>query len=145
MSVNIFCFKLMSILLNIFQPQKLMNKPRKQRTYFRKKRQNGLEKKLGCKFIEINTSNAKKDYDTDYEVSKLQTFISKFKEKNKTKRKQNKKTRRRNKKIKTSVNKLKCISCQKCFTKLQTMKNTKSKIKPIKSRRELRSNVLFGV
>ena len=122
-----------------------MNKPRKQRTYFRKKRQNGLEKKLGCKFIEINTSNAKKDYDTDYEVSKLQTFISKFKEKNKTKRKQNKKTRRRNKKVKTSVNKLKCISCQKCFTKLQTMKNTKSKIKPIKSRRELRSNVLFGV
>ena len=34
------------------------------------------------------------------------------------------------KKIKTSVNKLKGISCQKCFTKLQTMKNTKSKIKP---------------
>ena len=128
-----------------FSHRNWWTKPRKQRTYFWKKRQNALEKKLGCKFIENNTSNAKKDYDTDYEVSKLQTFISKFKEKNKTKRKQNKRTRRRNKKIKTSVNKLKCISCQKCFTKLQTMKNTKSKIKPIKSRKESRSNVLFGV
>ena len=75
-----------------------MNKTTKAENLFLKKRQNALEKKLGCKFIEINTSNAKKDYDTDYEVNKLQTFISKFKEKNKTKRKQNKRTRRRNKK-----------------------------------------------
>ena len=56
---------------------------------FEKKRQEALEKKLGCKFIRINTSNAKKGYDTDYEVSKIQTFISKFKDK-KTKEKENK-------------------------------------------------------
>ena len=36
-----------------------------------------------------------------------------LKKKNKRKRKQNKRTRRRNKKIKTSINKSKCISCQK--------------------------------
>ena len=56
---------------------------------FERKEQEALEKKLGCKFIRINTSNAKKGYDTDYEVSKIQTFISKFKEK-KIKEKENK-------------------------------------------------------
>ena len=55
----------------------------------KKKRQEALEKKLGCKFIRINTSNAKKGYDTDYEVSRIQIFISKFKEK-KRKEKENK-------------------------------------------------------
>ena len=44
------------------------------------KKKEALEKKLGGKFIRINTSNAKKGYDTDYEVSKIETFISKFKE-----------------------------------------------------------------
>ena len=56
---------------------------------FEKKRQEALEKRLGCKFIRINTSNAKKSYDTDYEVSKIQIFISKFREK-KIKEKENK-------------------------------------------------------
>ena len=46
----------------------------------KKKRQEALEKKLGHKFIRINISNGKKGYDTDYEVSKIQIFISKFKE-----------------------------------------------------------------
>ena len=32
-------------------------------------------------FIRINTSNTKGGYDTDYEVSKIQTFIGKFKDK----------------------------------------------------------------
>ena len=76
---------------------------------FEKKRQEALVKKLSCKFIRINTSNAKKGYDTDYKVSKIQTFISKFKEKNKRKRKQNKRTRRRNKKLETLINKSKCL------------------------------------
>ena len=40
-------------------------------------------------FIRINTSNAKRGYDTDYNVSKIQIFISKFKEK-KIKQKENK-------------------------------------------------------
>ena len=44
---------------------------------FEEKRQKALEKKLGYKFIRINTS--KEGYDVDYEASRLQTFISKFK------------------------------------------------------------------
>ena len=45
------------------------------------KKKETLEKKLGCIFIRINASDAKRGYDTDYEVSKIQTFISKFKDK----------------------------------------------------------------
>ena len=37
-----------------------------------------LEKKLDCKFITINTS--KEGYNADYEVSRIQTFIGKFRE-----------------------------------------------------------------
>ena len=55
-------------------------------------------------FIGINTSDAKRGYDTDNKVSKIQIFISKFKEKkNKRKRKQNKRTRRSNKKVKPQL------------------------------------------
>ena len=46
----------------------------------KRKKEEVLEKKLGCKFIRINTSDAERGYDTDYEVSKIQTFISKFKD-----------------------------------------------------------------
>ena len=46
---------------------------------FEEKRQKALEKKLNCKFIRINTS--KENYDADYEASRIQTFISKFKDK----------------------------------------------------------------
>ena len=82
MSANTYYLELMYILLNIFQPQKLMNKTMKAENLFlKKKRQEALEKKLGCKFIRINTSNAKKGYDTDYEVSKMQIFASEFKDK----------------------------------------------------------------
>ena len=45
---------------------------------FEEKRQDALEKKLGCKFIRINTS--KKGYDAGYQASRIQTFISKFKD-----------------------------------------------------------------
>ena len=45
---------------------------------FKEKRQKVLEKKLGCKFIKINTS--KEGYDADYEASRIQTCISKFKD-----------------------------------------------------------------
>ena len=47
---------------------------------FQRKRQDVLEKKLGCKFIRINTSDAERGYDKDYEVSKIKTFISKLKD-----------------------------------------------------------------
>ena len=46
---------------------------------FEEKRQKALEKKLGCKFIRINTSNVKNGYDLDYEVGNVQAFIDKFK------------------------------------------------------------------
>ena len=45
---------------------------------FEEKRQKALGKKLGCEFIRINTS--KESYDGDYEVSRIEPFISKFKE-----------------------------------------------------------------
>ena len=44
---------------------------------FERKRQEALEKKLGCKFIRINTS--KEGYNADYEAGRVQTFISNFK------------------------------------------------------------------
>ena len=43
---------------------------------FEEKRQKALEKKLNCTFIRINTS--KENYDTDYEASRIQTYISNF-------------------------------------------------------------------
>ena len=45
---------------------------------FEEKRQKAPEKKLGGKFIRINTS--KEGYGPDYEASTIQTFISKFKD-----------------------------------------------------------------
>ena len=47
---------------------------------FQKKSQEALEKKLGCKFIRINKSNAKNGYDLDYEVSNVEAFIIEFKD-----------------------------------------------------------------
>ena len=48
---------------------------------FEEKRQKALGKKLGCKFIRINTSNAKNGYDLDYEIGNIETFIDEFKKK----------------------------------------------------------------
>ena len=76
----------------------------------KKKKTRGVRKKHGWKFIRINASNAKEGYDTDYEVSKIQPFFSKFKEKKKEKEKI-KELEGKIKKIKTSINKSKCISC----------------------------------
>ena len=84
---------------------------------FEKKRQEALEKKLGCKFIRINTSNAKRGYDTDYQVSKMQIFISKFKEK-KRKEKENKIKEKENK-IKEQENKIKELEDEIKILKLQ--------------------------
>ena len=54
---------------------------------FEEKRQKALEKKLNCEFIRINTS--RENYDADYEASRIQVFISQFKE-NKIKERDNK-------------------------------------------------------
>ena len=81
MIANTYYLEMMSILLNIFQPQKLMNKTMKvENLFLKRKKEEVLEKKLGCKFIRINTSDAERGYDTDYEVRKIQTFTSKFKD-----------------------------------------------------------------
>ena len=48
---------------------------------FEEKRQKALEKRLGCKFIRINTSSAENGYDLDYEVGNIEAFIDKFKNK----------------------------------------------------------------
>ena len=48
---------------------------------FEEKRQKTIEEKLNCKFIRIDTSN--KNYDADYGASRIQNFISKFKNKEK--------------------------------------------------------------
>ena len=45
---------------------------------FEKKRQETLEKKLNHTFNKINTS--KENFDVDYEVSRIQTFTSQFKD-----------------------------------------------------------------
>ena len=69
---------------------------------FEKKRQEALQKKLGCKFITINTStsNAKNGYDLDYDVGNIEAFIDEFKnKKNKRTRSQNKRIRRQKKKL----------------------------------------------
>ena len=42
---------------------------------FEEKRQEALEKKFGCEFIRINTSNAEIGYDLDYEVNGIEAFI----------------------------------------------------------------------
>ena len=52
--------------------------------FLKKKRQKALEKKLYCDFIRINTN--KEGYDADYQASRIQTFISKLKEKEKEKK-----------------------------------------------------------
>ena len=52
-----------------------------EKSYFWRKKTKGIRKKLNCTFIRINTS--KENYDADYEASRIQTFISKFKDKEK--------------------------------------------------------------
>ena len=64
-------------------------------TFEKKKKKEALEKKLGCKFFRINTSNAQNTYDLDYEVSDIEAIIDEFNKKNKRTGKQNKRKRRR--------------------------------------------------
>ena len=66
---------------------------------FEEKRQKALEKKLNCKFIRVNASS--ENYDADYEASRIQVFISQFKD-NEIKEKDNK-----NKELEDKIKKLK--------------------------------------
>ena len=49
--------------------------------FLRKKDKQHQKKKLGCKLIRINTSNANNGYHLDYEVGNAQAFIDEFKNK----------------------------------------------------------------
>ena len=69
---------------------------------FEKKRQEALEKKLNCTFIRINTRREK--FDVDYEASRIQTFISHFKDNKNEKLMKN--TKNRN--IKATISKFEC-------------------------------------
>ena len=79
-----------------------MNKTTKVENLYWKEKTRGIRKKLGCNFIRINTSDAERGYDTDYEVSKIQTFISKFKD-----RQLKKLEKESTKKVKEKENKIK--------------------------------------
>ena len=59
---------------------------------FEEKRQKGLEKKLNCTFIRINAS--RENFNVDYAASRIQTFISQFKD-------------NKNKKLEDGIEKLK--------------------------------------
>ena len=80
---------------------------------FEEKRQKAIEKKLNCKFIIINTS--KEIFDVDYEVSRIQVFISQFKDNeikkgdNKNKKLENeiKEKDNKNKELEDEIEKLK--------------------------------------
>ena len=67
---------------------------------FEEKRQETLEKKLNCTFIRINTS--KENFDIDYEASRIQMFVSQFKDN------KNKKLEDEIKKIKATISKFGC-------------------------------------
>ena len=69
---------------------------------FEEKRQEALEKKIGCK-------NAKIGYDLDYEVGKIEAFIDEFKDRQleKEKLKKEKLEKKSNKKIKKLEDKIK--------------------------------------
>ena len=56
---------------------------------FEEKRQKALEKKLGCKFIRINTSNTKNGYHLDCKVGNIEAFIDEFKNKKNKRNKKN--------------------------------------------------------
>ena len=110
MGVNTFHLEWIFILVNIFQQQKLMKKVILTETiHLRKKDKKHQKKKLGCKFIRINTSNAKNGYDLDYEIGNIEAFIDEFKNK-KIKELEDKikqKEEKSNKKIKELETKLK--------------------------------------
>ena len=75
---NTYYLELIFILLNIVQQQKLMKKIILIEILFLNKKEKRYQnKKLNCTFIRFNTS--KENFNADYEASKIQTFISQFK------------------------------------------------------------------
>ena len=83
MGANIYYLELIFTSVNIPQQQKLMKKDILTEILFLKRKDKKHQKKnlVKFKFIKINTSNAKNDYDLDYEVGNIETFIDEFKNK----------------------------------------------------------------
>ena len=71
---------------------------------FEEKIQEALERKLGCKYIRINTSNAKNGYDLDYEVGNIEAFLDEFKNKKKELEEKTKELEDKNKKVNNQLN-----------------------------------------
>ena len=93
---NTYYLELMSIWLNIFSRRTSWTKPWNQITYFWKEKTRGI----GCKFIRINTSDAERGCDTDYEVSKIQTLVNLKTQLKKLEKELNKKIKEKENKIK---------------------------------------------
>ena len=82
MGVNIYYLELIFILVSIFLAIEINEKRHTDKDIiFEEERQEALEKKLGCKFIMINISNAKNGYDLDHEVGNVQALFDEFKNK----------------------------------------------------------------
>ena len=95
---------------------------------FEEKRQKAQEKKLRCKFIRLNTSNAK----NDCEVGNVQAFINEFNDKKIKKLEKKKKRKRTRRKIrKRTGRKIRKRNERKIrkITKRKSRKKTKRKIK----------------
>ena len=89
MSKNTYYLELMFILLIRFTCRNWWKKHTVRNLFFRRKDKSPW-KKLGYEFTRINTT---KRYDEDYEIGRIQTFITKFKKKQlkKSKKESNKK------------------------------------------------------
>ena len=81
MDLNIYYLELIFILGIFFSSRNWCKRTYWQRHDFWRKEARSTRKKLGCKFIRINTSNAKNGYDLDYKVGNVQAFIDESKNK----------------------------------------------------------------
>ena len=104
MDINTYYLKLMSILINFYYQQKVIEKDILTQILFLRKKDKKHQKKRGWKFIRINTSNAKDGYDLDYEVGNIEAFIYEFEDRQLEKEISEKKP---NKKIKELEDKIK--------------------------------------
>ena len=100
----------MFILRNIFSSRNWWKRPYyfKRDPIFEQKREEALEKKFNCTFIRFNTSN--ENFDVNYELGKIQMFISQFKDdKIKGRDDKIKEMDNENKELKDEIEKLKLL------------------------------------
>ena len=109
MGANIYYLELIFTSVNILQQQKLMKKDILTEVLFlKKKKTKNTRKKIGCKYITINTSNAKNFYELDYKIVNIEAFIDELKNKKiKEEKEIREKLEMRNKKLEMRNEKLK--------------------------------------